>query len=620
MELEIDLYHLFELLKESYKFIDYRSILYKKNEEWIRFLTILRFSNESIESIKSRHANFKLDRYKTNKLRIDYQILEVHEWEEKIIDIYNELNEEFDIYDYDDFRFDTNKYDKFMEEMYSEVKIFLNTPNRRFSLTENELSKNNLITFNLGFNTNTKHLNFSKIANREILLLGDDNIYDVINRTFQLDGYSSNNNLYISINFPIYFIIDNLQFSQQQLSGKIIYHKIYKGSKVFFRIYSEPNFREDFFVGDKIFIIGDKSEETDVILSPDNGLFEKSFSISFEEYDCDPNFKIRVYWDRITTNIIDFQKSFDTPRYNKKFEEMNSEIQSEENELNIHESFQIKDKFIDLDFSDYDLTYYKSYIKLINGIANHPDFYMILPLLLRTLFENLLQDIFSQSLHDSSSDLYYRRGNRYHDFSKLIALLDLLKDDEYGPYISGKITKDIINELDDIREMGNITVHNIIRKTPSTYTNEKKDKTIITLKPLLVSYKNLNGKDILVENERKYQIKLKLGIIKKEKKKDKTKSKSKKKKKSLGDNQIIDTSKISSLMSEIRVLIGKDSLDTINIRNKMDELLLNLKPLLNNRQRDALGRIYILFNQIVESGFKDTAQTLFDAINKIILG
>jgi len=615
MELDIDIYNLFDLLRESYKFIDFRSILYKKNEEWIRFLTILRFSNESEEVIKSRYEMLKLSRFKTNKLRIDYQILEVSEWEEKIINIYDELNEEFDIYDYNDFRYDENKYDKFMEEMYSEVKIFLNTPYRRFFFTENELNKNNLITFNIGFNTNENHLNFSKITNREILFLGDDDIYDVINRTFQLDGYGSNNNLYISINFPIYFRINNLQYSQQQLSGKIIYHEIYKGSSVFFRIYSEPNFREDFFVGDKNLIIGYESEENFGI---NNGLIERPFNISFEEYDCDPNFKIRVYWDKIKTNIIDFQKSFGSTRYNKKLKELNSEIQSEENELDIDQSFQINQKFIDLDFSDYALTYYESYIKLINGIAYHPDFYMILPYLLRTLFENLLQDIFSQSLHDSCSDLYYIRGKRYHDFSKLIVLLDLLKDEEYGPYISGKITKEIINELDDIRKWGNMTIHNIVRKITSTYANERKDKTMITLKPLLVAYKNLNGKDIAVENKRKYQIKLKLGIIKEEKKKDKTKRK--KKKKSLGFNQITDTSKISNLMSEIRVLIDKDSKNIINIRNKMDQLLLNVKPLINNRQRKALGSMYVLFNDALESGLKQTSQTLFDVINVIILG
>ncbi|NHJ21824.1 MAG: hypothetical protein EAX91_12835 [Candidatus Lokiarchaeota archaeon] len=615
MGLDINIYNFFDIIKESYRFIDFRSILYRKNKVWIRFLTILRFSNESEEEIKKRYEILKLRRYKTDNLIIDYQILEVSEWEDKIISIYDELNEEFEIYDYNDFRYDYNKYNKFLEDMFSDVKISLNTPNRRFFLTENELSENNLITFNLGFNTNEKHLNFSNVANREILLLGDNNIYDVINRTFQLEGYDSNNNLNILINFPIYFRFVNLQFSQQQLSGKIIYHKIYKGSKIFFRIYSEPSFREEFFVGDKNFIIGEDSEEN---VEKNNGLIECSFNISFKEFDCDPNFKIRVYWNKIKTNILDYQNSFDTPRYNKLFEEMNSEIKSEEKKLTIDDTIQFNENFIDIDFSDYDLTYYKSYIELINGIAIHPDFYMILPLLLRTLFENLLKDIFAQSLHNSSSDLYYRGGNRHHDFSKLIALLDLLKDNEYGPYISGKITKEVINELEDIREMGNITVHDIIRKTPSTYTKEKKDKTIITLKPLLVAYKNLNGKNILVKNERKYQIKLKLGLIKKEDKKDQTKSK--KKKKSIKNNQITDTSKISSLMSEIRALITSDSIDSLNIRNKMDELLLNLKPLLNNRQRDALGKIYIIFNQFVESGFKDSAQILFDAINKIILG
>ncbi|MFW9973009.1 MAG: hypothetical protein ACFFDF_22680 [Candidatus Odinarchaeota archaeon] len=515
MELDIDIYDLFDLLKESYKFIDFRSILYKKDKEWVRYLTILRFSNEMDDLIKSRYEILKLGRYKTEKLRIDYQILDVSEWERKIIKIYDELNENFEIYDYDDFIYDNNKYEMFKEEMYGEVKIFLSTPTKRFLFTEDELKKYNLITFNIiGFNANKKHLNFNEIANKEILPLGDDNIYDVINRTFQLDGYKSNNNLYISINFPIYFNINNLQYSQEQLSGKILYHKIYKGSKIFLRIYSEPNFREDFFVGDKSFTIGDESQEINEL---DKGLCEMNFNISFEEYDCDPNFKIKVYWNKIQTNIIDLQRSFGTPRYDKKYKDLISEVQPEEDDFTIHQGSQIKEKFIDLDFSDYELQYYESYINLINRIAYHHDFYMILPHLLRTLFENLLQDIFSQSLPDSCSDLYYRRGKRYHNFSKLIALLDLLKDDEYGPYISGKITKDIINELDNIREMGNITIHNIVRKFKLTDADKIRDQIIITLKPLLVAYKNLNGKNIIVDNKRKYQIKVKLGIIKKEK-------------------------------------------------------------------------------------------------------
>lgn len=74
-------------------------------------------------------------------------------------------------------------------------------------------------------------------------------------------------------------------------------------------------------------------------------------------------------------------------------------------------------------------------------------------------------------------------------------------------------------------------------------------------------------------------------------------------------------------MSEIRRLIDNDSLDIINIRNKMDELLLSAKPLIDKRQREALGKAYVLFNNALQNPpMKKTLQTLFDVLNIIILG
>lgn len=75
-------------------------------------------------------------------------------------------------------------------------------------------------------------------------------------------------------------------------------------------------------------------------------------------------------------------------------------------------------------------------------------------------------------------------------------------------------------------------------------------------------------------------------------------------------------------MSEIRILIDNDSIDIINVRNKMDKLLLNVKPLIDKRQREALGKGYVLFNKAlqIDPPMKKTLQTLFDAINIIILG
>jgi len=180
--------------------------------------------------------------------------------------------------------------------------------------------------------------------------------------------------------------------------------------------------------------------------------------------------------------------------------------------------FQTKEKFIDLNFKDYELSYYNSYIDLINGIAYHPDFYMILPHLLRSLFENILHDIFSQSLDDSHKDMYYQtRNTRRRDFSRLISLLVHLIKQEYAPYIDLKITPDMIKIMEKIREIGNFSIHDIIEKITTSFAEEWRDKIRITLTPLLISYHKLKGKNIKIDPQREYVIKKELGIIKKDK-------------------------------------------------------------------------------------------------------
>lgn len=84
------------------------------------------------------------------------------------------------------------------------------------------------------------------------------------------------------------------------------------------------------------------------------------------------------------------------------------------------------------------------------------------------------------------------------------------------------------------------------------------------------------------------------------------------------DNLILE---ISTLMSEIRLLIQTTPVNyDLEVRKKMDELLLRVKPLIDKSQREALGKMYILFNHFLGTGMKKTQQTLFDAINMIILG
>ncbi len=174
-----------------------------------------------------------------------------------------------------------------------------------------------------------------------------------------------------------------------------------------------------------------------------------------------------------------------------------------------------EDKYISISFSEYDLPHYDEYLSLINNSALFNDFYKLIPSQLRCLFENLLYDIFSKSLHKDHRDLYFSRDQRKaRNFVKLIDLLDFLKELEFKEYLREKITKDTISTLEEIREKGNFTVHDIMDKVTRKFINDWKEEINLILKPLLVCYKDLKGKDIRLEKSREMKIKKKWGMIK----------------------------------------------------------------------------------------------------------
>ncbi len=174
--------------------------------------------------------------------------------------------------------------------------------------------------------------------------------------------------------------------------------------------------------------------------------------------------------------------------------------------------------------------HYDSYIKLINETAETGDFYKILPILLRCLFESLLYELFTDSLSLSHMDLYYNKHQkRARVFSQLIELLDFLKDNEYKSQILNKINKITIDILKEIKEVGNYSVHDTLGMIKRMHINDLKSKVDLALNHLLVSYDKLKGKNIEIELERLIQIKKKFGLIKRQKKKKKLKIFKKKK-------------------------------------------------------------------------------------------
>lgn len=174
---------------------------------------------------------------------------------------------------------------------------------------------------------------------------------------------------------------------------------------------------------------------------------------------------------------------------------------------------EIKERYIDFNFSDYSLHHYDSFIDLVNKSINYNDFYKIIPYLLRCLFENLLYDLFQTSLHNHHKELYFLKSqNRARNFSQLINLLEFLKDNEYKHVIRDSINPKTIEMLETIKKIGNYTVHDVIEKVSKNEVVEWNNDINLVLKPLLASYKKLEKAKIEIETERLIKIKRKLGF------------------------------------------------------------------------------------------------------------
>ena len=192
--------------------------------------------------------------------------------------------------------------------------------------------------------------------------------------------------------------------------------------------------------------------------------------------------------------------------------------------LENQEKSEAKKKFIVHDFQDYELKHYNSYINIINGIAYHKDFYIILPNLLRCVFENLLYDIYQTALDKKHTQFFFLKSQtRARDFSQLIALLNILKDKDFQPYHKNSLNQSVIDLLKKIQKFGNWTVHQILQQIDKDFAKQWQQKINRVLLVFLVLYKNIRNKNLeITDQETLIKINKKLSMEQSlEKKKDK---------------------------------------------------------------------------------------------------
>ena len=209
----------------------------------------------------------------------------------------------------------------------------------------------------------------------------------------------------------------------------------------------------------------------------------------------------------------------------------------------------------------YDLVELENYKNLINEAAYNKHFYKLLPILLRTLFENLLWIIYRDSLNKKHIELYFNKyKSRVRDFSELIKLLDILKDKDFNPYCKNIINQGTIDFLNKIKQIGNWSVHEVLEQIDPNFADEKKDATNRVLNALIVLYKSIKNKEILINEENITKIRDKLHL------------------KSEKEKEIMDTEVVQK-RDEVSIVI-KDLEASINSRTIIggfDDIFISIK-------------------------------------------
>ena len=598
MNLDLDIYNIFDLLKASYKNIDFRSAIYYKGHNWHRILSIFRFSNETETAIKEKYNQLDLNRYKIKSFKIQHEILGISKWEDKFFELYDEINEDIEVYDVDEFRFDNKKYHEFQSSFLDEFKINFSNPSRWFFFTEEEVKNHNLINFYYNVSDKNEHHNqFNKFLNDEIKVLGEDNIYNVLNRTLQLQGYGSQNSLFISSVFPIYMKISDLNYNHDNLTGKVQFHEIFENTRIFFRIYSNPNYHDNSLEGWEVIDLSKDDPNTKEI---DNGIFETTFSLDFKKYDCFPIFEIRARWENLPKlYLIDFQHSFDTPRFQQFYKDIATVDIEERNDFYELTKKQegvphLKDLFIKADFKNYQLSEYDDIIELINLSAYDNKYYRILPILLRNLFENLLYDIFQTGLNEKHTDFFFLKSqNRAQDFSKLIALMNILKDREFKPFHKDSINQDIIDVMKEIQKFGNWTVHQILRQVDKDFADKWKDRINRVLNPLLVLYRKIKDKAIEIKDQSTLEIINKTVNPKNRNNQVNARIKSRGLAKEAGIQEYSKPLDIDNILNSHKILLGQKFKNLYNrLTSKNPEhVIIDIKTIVEDIGKIAVGKI-----------------------------
>ncbi|MBA7523937.1 hypothetical protein ES705_16074 [subsurface metagenome] len=265
-------------LKLSYKYIDFRAALYRKEKKWRYIISVFRFINKSRNELTKRHNEIK--KYKEGIFKIESEILEINDFEKKWEEIKNNNN-----------NLESSKPTGFF---YSNINPYLT-----------EKIKFRHFHFNLFIND--FELIRSDLRNLEGVAKSffSNNIFDLIKKDLEID-YGEGYTCYSFINFPILIEINELKYIRRKLSGQIKFHKIYNNSEVKIKNYKEGHYNDM-----NIFQEQDFHLSIEKAVEFGNNFYLQDFKYDFLKSGSTPFFKILIYNDSIIENefLLDCKSS-----------------------------------------------------------------------------------------------------------------------------------------------------------------------------------------------------------------------------------------------------------------------------------------------------------------------
>ena len=302
------IYEVFNYLKDSYKFLDLRCALYEEDENWISIVSVFRFTNKNRESLEDYHKKLRTYWDNTEKFKIDLKVITLEDWEDNwaaINQSITDLNKEIQIGDIEPRRNLKNSYSAWIAK-----------PDLEY----------NSIQFNILLdNSEEHHHNFQFLEEHEELMSkGITSIYPLIVQILEINNFSYNSQLFSTFIFPIYVKFNNLNYTNQYLTGEIIFHELYYDSRIFIELQSR---------GTSEGVIGNydlsKNIDNKQITNPLKRLEFLIYidSTKFKELDEHFQFRIKLYLVDLNINVIEFDEFYETlERKIKNYDQIPSEI------------------------------------------------------------------------------------------------------------------------------------------------------------------------------------------------------------------------------------------------------------------------------------------------------